>query len=151
LAGSSKAHINQLCPSLDGGRAAEAVNVARKATASHRFDLIEPTPGMLLNHTADEFLGSALLKAGRSREATQVLRLAAAERRVAGDNSATRCLHGLKWAASAFRFVIVGECILFPFTVAQISVEADVGMNGHAVVCQHPFVNAFADVRSDWL
>jgi hypothetical protein len=47
---------------------------------------------MLLNRTAGEFLGSALLKAGRSREATQMLRLAAAE----GSATAQRQLDGSK-------------------------------------------------------
>jgi|GEM_PF-5929271 len=77
---------------LNAGRPIEALPVARKAVASNNLELKEVVPAQLLDREAHELLGFALLKADRSREATQAFRIAASE----GSVAAQQQLNSLK-------------------------------------------------------
>jgi len=66
-------------------------------------------------------------------------------------NSATSHLRGVEGTDSSFGRIVIGQGILIPFAVVDVAVEPDVGMDRHAVVGKHALVDAFADVRGDWL
>ena len=57
----------------------------------------------------------------------------------------------MKRADSSFGCVVIGQGVLFPLAVADVSVESYVGMDGYSVVGQHSFVNTLPDRRCDRL